>query len=201
MIWEQTFQPFGGVYQNVGNITGRNQLHFFSGYEYFEANYPTTGAVGDLAMTWFGPGTIGGGAPGLARQPCSHQPNTVTTGAWTQYTLSNALAPAGATQVEVSFDFTSSTQTGGALGGFIDDADLEGAGIVPTTAQWAVPAAATGTSAETGRQGAPLTGPDWKPISSVRSPRRQRSIRILPSPSPQYISITRTSMKSPGLET
>jgi hypothetical protein len=137
-IWEQSFQPYGGVYQNVSNISAGTP-YTFSGYEYFEANYPSSGAVGDLELTWFGPGTIGAGAP-MEGTPAELliQPNTVATGVWTKYSITNAMAPAGATQVQVSFDFTSTVNTNGDEGGFVDDADLEGAGIVPNIAQWAV---------------------------------------------------------------
>ena len=38
------------------------------------------------------------------------EPNSVATGVWTQYSITNAIAPAGATQVQVSFDFTSTVQ-------------------------------------------------------------------------------------------
>ncbi|MGD0769483.1 MAG: PEP-CTERM sorting domain-containing protein [Tepidisphaeraceae bacterium] len=137
-IWEQTFEPFGGVQQVVGSITAGTD-YTLSCWEYFEANYPTTGAVGDLELTWYGPGTIGGGAPPIGTPAETLiQPNTVTTLTWTQYSITNAVAPAGATQVLVSFDFTNGSNQPGQIGGFVDDADLEGAGIPPTTAEWAV---------------------------------------------------------------
>jgi len=136
-IWEQTFQSDGAVFQDVPNITAGTS-YSLSAFYYFEANYPTTGAISNLNLMWYGPGTPGGGATALGTNTTTILPNTVTTGSWSQYTLSNVTAPAGATQVIVDFNFTSTPQSGGGLAGFIDDADLEGAGIPPNTAQWAV---------------------------------------------------------------
>jgi hypothetical protein len=137
-MWEETFDAYGGVYQNVGNVEAGTP-YTLSAYEYFEPNYPATGAVGDLELTWFGPGTIGVNASEVG-SPAELliEPNSVTTGVWTQYTISNAMAPTGATQVQVSFDFTSTPNTNGQEGGFVDDASLLGAGIAPNTAEWAV---------------------------------------------------------------
>jgi hypothetical protein len=137
MIWEQTFQTDGDVFQDVPNVTAGTN-YTLSAFYYFEANYPTTGATSNMNLIWFGPGTPGGGATQLGENTMAILPNTVTTGSWNQYTFANQTAPAGAVQVVVDFGFTSTPQSGGALGGFVDDADLEGAGIPPNTAQWAV---------------------------------------------------------------
>jgi dockerin type I repeat protein len=136
-IWLQTFLPDGGVYQNVSGIQAGTD-YSLTGWFYFEAQYPNTGAVSDLELTWYGPGTIGPSSTILGTSETLIEPGSVTTNVWTQYSLTNAMAPAGATQVQVSFDFVDGSNVAGQLAAFVDDADLEGAGTAPTTAGWAV---------------------------------------------------------------
>jgi hypothetical protein len=137
-MWEQTFQSYGGVYQNVSGIQAGTD-YTLTAYEYFEAQYASTGAVSDLELTWYGPGTIGSGASEVGSPAETlNEPNTISTGVWTQYSITNAVAPAGATQVQVSFDFTNGSNVAGQLAGFTDDADLEGIGTLPTTDVWAI---------------------------------------------------------------
>jgi len=136
-IWLQTFLPDGGVYQNVSGVQAGTD-YSLTGWFFFEAQYPNTGAVSDLELTWYGPGTIGPSSTPLGTSETLIEPGSVTTGAWTQYSVNNAMAPAGATQVQVSFDFVDGSNVAGQLAAFVDDADLEGAGTPPTTAEWAV---------------------------------------------------------------
>ena len=129
-ILEDTSAPggvgFGGIYQNVENISG-GFPYSLSAYFYFEANYPTSGAIADLALTWYGPGTIGINAAQVGTPALTTiLPGSVTTGVWTQYSINDAMGPAGATQLQVSFDFSNgSPVSGGNQSAFVDDADLE----------------------------------------------------------------------------
>jgi hypothetical protein len=140
-VWEQTFQPTnGGINQNVSNITD-GTTYSLSCYYYFEAAEPTIpGEVSDLALTFLnaaGNQTVGP-VDGNGYSDATYIPSSsvTTTGEWIQYTVSG-VAPAGAAQVQVSFDFTNGSGVPGQQGAFVDDADLEGAGIPPKIAQWA----------------------------------------------------------------
>jgi hypothetical protein len=75
-IWEQTFQSDGAVFQDVPNITAGTS-YSLSAFYYFEANYPTTGAISNLNLMWYGPGTPGGGATALGTNTTTILPNTV----------------------------------------------------------------------------------------------------------------------------
>ncbi len=136
-IWLQTFQPDGGVYQNVSGVQAGTD-YSLTGWFYFEGQYASTGAVSDLELTWYGPGTIGPSLPIIGTSETLIEPGSVATNVWTQYSITNAVAPAGATQVQVSFDFVDGSNQAGQLAAFVDDADLEGAGSPPTNAGWAV---------------------------------------------------------------
>ncbi|HEX4055801.1 MAG TPA: hypothetical protein VHX86_16170, partial [Tepidisphaeraceae bacterium] len=139
MIWLQTFDSFGGVYQDVQPVTDGTTYNL-SAYWYFEANEPTVpGLVTDMALLFLnasdqpvGP-TDANGFSDATYIPAS---SVTTTGAWLQYTVSG-VAPTGATAVEVSFDFVNGSN-GNAQGAFVDDADLSGDGVAQNTAQWAV---------------------------------------------------------------
>jgi hypothetical protein len=127
-FWEQTFDPLGGTRQVINNITAGTP-YTLTDWQWFETNYPTS-TVTDLRLTW--------NDPAATVNQLNIDGTTVTTGTWNQFTL-NATAPAGATSVTVSFDWTNGVNTG--LNGqsvFVDDADLEGAGIPPTTATWVI---------------------------------------------------------------
>jgi hypothetical protein len=127
-FWEQTFDPLGGTRQVINNISAGTP-YTLTDWQWFETNYPTS-TVTDLKLTW--------NDPAATVNTLNIDGTTVTTGVWTQFTL-NATAPAGATSVTVSFDWTNGVNTG--LNGqsvFVDDADLEGAGIPPTTATWVI---------------------------------------------------------------
>jgi hypothetical protein len=140
-IWEQTFQPAaGGVYQNVGGITDGTTYTLNCDY-YFETAEPNVpGEVSDLALTFLNAGgSVVGSTDVNGYSDAVYIPSSsvTTTGAWVPYTVSG-LAPAGATQVQVSFDFTGGSTVVGQQAAFVDSADLEGAGTPPTIAQWAV---------------------------------------------------------------
>jgi len=124
--WVKSFETLGGVTQGVSSITGGSN-YTLSAFFNFETTYPNSGAISDLKLTW------NTGTP----SELDILPANVSTGVWTQYTLS-ATAPAGATSVVVSFDWTNGTSTAGQQSAFVDDADLEGLGSPPTTTIWSV---------------------------------------------------------------
>ncbi|MGA2440912.1 MAG: dockerin type I domain-containing protein [Tepidisphaeraceae bacterium] len=135
-IWLQTFQPAGGVYQDLSGVQAGTD-YTLNAYWYFESAYPTIpGISADMELTWYGNGTIGGGASEIGTPAELFMPASPTTGAWTEFSISNVAAPAGATQVEVSFDFTGGSSVTGQQAAFVDDADLEGVGTPPNTAAW-----------------------------------------------------------------
>jgi hypothetical protein len=131
-IWLQTFYSAGGVYQNVGNAVAGTNYTLSCDY-FFEQNYPP-GVLCDLEMTWLN----SSGNPVGTAAINQFDGSTQTLGTWLPFTLS-ATAPAGTAQIQVSFDFSNGYNTGqNGQSAFVDDADLEGAGIPPTTATWAV---------------------------------------------------------------
>jgi hypothetical protein len=135
-IWLQSFQPYGGVYQGVSGVQAGTD-YSLSAWWYFETAYPTIpGISSDMEMTWYGNGTIGGGAPEIGTPAELLMPASPTVNTWTQFSINNAVAPAGATQVLVSFDFTGGSAVTGQQAAFVDDADLEGAGTPPNAAAW-----------------------------------------------------------------
>jgi hypothetical protein len=131
-VWHRAFEPLGGVTQTVNNVTPNTSYTLTANY-YFESNYASSGAISDLKLTWLN---------GLGQQIGSPdeldiQPGTVTAEQWTLYTLTRT-APAGASKVIVSFDWFNGQNVGGAQSAFVDDVGLDGAGIPPNIATWAV---------------------------------------------------------------
>jgi hypothetical protein len=140
-IWQETFQPAaGGIFQNVGGITDLT-TYSLSTYYFFESAEPSVpGEVSDLALTFLNAGGSAVGpvdANGYSDATYIPSSSVTTTSAWIKYTVTG-VAPTGATQVQVSFDFTGGSTVVGQQAAFVDDADLEGAGVPPTIAQWAV---------------------------------------------------------------
>jgi hypothetical protein len=140
-MWHETFAPskgFGGVFQNVGNITV-GATYTLSAYQFFESAVPTIpNEVSDIAITFLNASnqTVGTVDPNGYSDALYTPAGSAITGSWSQYTVSG-VAPTGATQVQVSFDFVNGSTVTGQQGIFVDDADLEGPGIPPLTAQWA----------------------------------------------------------------
>ena len=143
-IWHQTFAPggvsFGGIFQNDAvPAAGIGTTYTLTAYQYFESAAPTVpGLVSDLALTWLNASnavvgtTDANGYSDATYTPAASQP----TNAWTQYTVTG-VAPVGATQVQVSFDFVNGSTVTGAQGIFVDEGDLEGVGTPHNVAQWA----------------------------------------------------------------
>jgi hypothetical protein len=141
-IWLQTFQPatnYSGIYQNVGNITV-GATYTLNAFWYFESAVPTVpNEVSDMALSFLNSGgsVINPDANGFTDALYIPASSVTTTGAWIEYSVTG-VAPTGSQKVQVSFDFTDGSTVTGQQAAFVDDADLEGPGIPPTVAQWAV---------------------------------------------------------------
>ncbi len=139
-VWEQTFQSYGGIYQNVGDITD-DTTYSLTCYYYFESAEPTVpGEVSDLALTFLNAGGSAVGTTdsnGFSDATYIPSSSVTATGQWLEYTVTG-LAPSGATQVQVSFDFSGGSTVTGQQAAFVDDADLSGDGMAVLNAQWAV---------------------------------------------------------------
>ncbi|MGD0462122.1 MAG: PEP-CTERM sorting domain-containing protein [Tepidisphaeraceae bacterium] len=150
-IWLQTFQQTpntgSGVYQDVPVPAGGiGTTYNLTSWFYFETGVPAeTGEISDLALTFLNAGGSLVGPPvsngfGTFSDVTNIPSSSVTSGMtnqWLQYNVSG-VAPTGATQVEVSFDFTNPTFSGAqSLAILVDDADLEGVGTVPP-GQWGI---------------------------------------------------------------
>jgi hypothetical protein len=123
-IWEQVWQPGGGgVNQTVssGFVSAAEEFNLSCSY-YFQPNFASdTGTTVDLGLTWLDASndTISQNFQYIAS-------NSAPLSTWTRYSLS-AIAPIGATQVRVSFDYSNpnGANAGGAQSAYVDDADLE----------------------------------------------------------------------------
>ena len=138
-IWQQTSLPApGGIYQNVaveaplgppsGDGTPSTLSCTLSCYYYFESAEPTVpGEVSDLALTFLNASDQPVGpvdANGYSDATYIPSRSVTTTGAWLPFSVSG-VAPSGATQVQVSFDFTGGAKVSGPQAAYVDDADLQ----------------------------------------------------------------------------
>jgi hypothetical protein len=135
-LWEENFAgPTGSATQifNNGVVAGTN--YSLSCYYWFETNYPA-GTLSDLEMTWLDSTGTPVGTPVINQiDPVASE---LPLNQWIQFSISG-IAPATTTQIQVSFDFTNGQNTGlNGQSAFVDDADLEGAGVVSGNPIWAV---------------------------------------------------------------
>ena len=129
----KNFQPSGNAYQIANNGIVAGSTYTFSAYFFFQSAYPA-GTLTNMEMIWLN----SGGTPVGTAAINSFDGSTYTLNTWLPFTLT-AMAPANTAQIEVSFGFTEGQNTGlNGQSAFVDDADLEGAGVAPTTDTWAI---------------------------------------------------------------
>jgi hypothetical protein len=127
-VWCRTFEDNGGVTQNVaGIVAGSN--YTLSSQMFFEANFNQTTATVLGSLTWLDNSNQQVGSVSSFQIPFNSNP---PTGAWTPFSI-NPVAPTGATQARVFFGWQNGGGSGPSLSAFIDDVDLEGTGIPPTS--------------------------------------------------------------------
>lgn len=155
-VWLKSFEKgTATAFQSFSNGVQAGGTYTFSGYYYFEANWPSVSdAVVDLELTFFNGSTPLGAEATYIYANSSAQSDDAAwaaangptyasfvsppTGGWTQYSVT-ATAPANTNTVIVSFDYDAANATSGpSLGSFADDADLEGPGVPPTIPNWNV---------------------------------------------------------------
>jgi hypothetical protein len=112
--------PGSGVYQNVPHINPGDPLTL-SAYWYFQPNFALdAGASVDLGLTWLNNSNqiVGSNFSYISS-------SSAPLSTWTQYSLT-AVAPAGTTQVQVSFDYNNpqNSNAGAPQAAFVDDAAL-----------------------------------------------------------------------------
>ncbi|WP_428938065.1 hypothetical protein [Fontivita pretiosa] len=133
VFWARTFEPFGGGAEQTVGITAGGQYDF-SSWLYFEANYPTSGATTQLILTFLD----SGGNPVGSPSQLNIDPTTVSqTGVWTQYSILDVVAPAGATQAKAFVGWIGGTPGLQQIAAFFDDVVLDGPGIPPSST-WAI---------------------------------------------------------------
>jgi MYXO-CTERM domain-containing protein len=127
-LWARTFEPSGGVFQNVSGISA-GTTYTFTSQLYFEQNFNQTTATVLGSLTWLDAGGGQVGSPSSFMIPFSANP---TPNVWTPFTIS-PVAPTGATQVRVFVGWQDGGGSGPSLSAFFDDLDLEGAGTPPSS--------------------------------------------------------------------
>jgi PEP-CTERM motif len=126
----------GGIYQTV-NIpaSGDGTNYTLSADFLFEVGYPQSGSQLDYQMAFLNSSgfQVGSSAIGYINPT---DPNAQTSITWFPYTLTGK-APAGASQIQVEFDWIGgSTVSGESQSAFVDNADLEGVGTPPGQFEW-----------------------------------------------------------------
>ncbi len=139
-IWAKTFESLGGgVTQNFSNGFTIGATYNLSSQIFFESAYPTTSAQILVGLDWMDAGgnLVGTPAVNTINPTDASVANAIASGTFTTFSISG-VAPAGATQVQVSLGWAGGGTVPGAQSVFFDNADLEGPGTPPSSASWIV---------------------------------------------------------------